>query len=330
VLSLEDRAEAQKYPLMKNELLNHSHILNVTGTSNVLSRVYSSSPFWWEGARDDESLRVEKLFVDYDFVDTFGIKIVAGRNFSQDMGTDAKNAFIINKTAALALGWEVPVGKKIARARRKKEWGTVVGVIEDFHFRSLHQKIDPLFLLLGRNHFNNLYIRVSPRNVPNTLSFIEQTWNKFFPGRPMEYFFLDDDIERMYKSERTMGKLFWSFSAIAIIIACLGLFGLISYATEQRTKEIGIRKVLGASVSEIIAVFMKEFLLLLVIANLIAWPVVHYLMHNWLNNFAYRADIPVLIHVLTAASILVIAFLTMSIRSVKAALSNPADTLRYE
>lgn len=330
VLSLEDRAESKKYPLIKNELLNHAHVLNVTGTSNILSRVYSSSPFYWEGARDDESLRVEKLFVDYDFIDTFGIKIVAGRNFSREIGADERNAFIINKTAAKVLGWKSPVGKKIARAHRKKEWGTVIGVFEDFHFRSLHQRIEPLFLLLGRNYFNHLYIKISQRNVPNTLSFVEQTWNMFFPGRPMEYFFLDDDIARMYKSERAMGKLFWSLSTIAIIIACLGLFGLISYATEQRTKEIGIRKVLGAGVFEIITVFIKEFLLLLAISNLIAWPLVHYLMHNWLENFAYRADIPVLIHVLTAASTLIIALLTMSIRSVKAALANPADTLRHE
>jgi putative ABC transport system permease protein len=330
VLSLEDRAEANKYPLIKNELLNHAHVFNVTGASNILSRVYSSSPFWWEEAQDDESLRMDKLFVDHDFIDTFGIKMVAGRNFSREIGADERNAFIINKTAARAFGWESPVGKKIARARRKKEWGTVIGVIEDFHFRSLHQKIEPLIILLGRSYFNNLCIKISQKDVPNTLFFIEQIWNKFFPGRPMEYFFLDDDIASMYKSERAMEKLFWSFSAIAIIIACLGLFGLISYATQQRTKEIGIRKVLGAGVLGIIAVLIKEFLLLLAISHLIAWPLVHYLMHNWLENFAYRANIPFLVHVLTAASTLIIALLTMSMRAVKAALANPADTLRYE
>ena len=330
VLPLEDRAETKNYSLLKHELLKNTHILNVTGASNVLSRVYSTSPFWWEGAQDNESMRMNKLFVDYDFIDTFGIKIIDGRSFLKEVRTDEKSAFIINGAAAKAFGWDSPVGRKIAWSYKKEEKGTVVGVIEDFHFRSLHQKIEPLILLVREKNFNDMYIRIQNKNTPSTLSFIQKTWRKFLPQRPMEYFFLDDDIDKMYKSEAAMGKLFWYISALAIFISCLGLFGLISYATEQRTKEIGIRRVLGATVFGVLMLLSKEFLRLLALANLIALPLAYYLMHNWLLNFAYRVDISILIYILAAASTILIALLTMSIRSVKAALADPAETLRYE
>lgn len=330
VLPLEDRAEIKNYSLLKHELLKNTHILNVTGASNILSRVYSTSPFWWEGAQDNESMRVNKLFVDYDFIDTFGIKVIDGRSFSKEVRTDEKSTFIINGAAAKAFGWESPVGRKIAWSYKKEEKGNVVGVIEDFHFRSLHQKIEPLILLVREKNFNDMYIRIQGKNIPSALSFIRKTWREFLPQRPMEYFFLDDDIDKMYKSEAAMGKLFWYIAALAIFISCLGLFGLISYATEQRTKEIGIRRVLGATVFGVLMLLSKEFLRLLALANLIALPLAYYLMHNWLQNFAYRVDISILIYILAAASTILIALLTMSIRSVKAALANPAETLRYE
>ena len=330
VLPFEDRSEVKSFPLIKNELLKNPQILSVAGASNIMSRVYSSSPFWWEGAQEGDSMRVEKLFVDDDFIETFGIRIVHGRNFSEDVKTDQKNAFIINQTAAKAFGWESPVGKKLAWAYKKAEKGTVIGVIEDFHFRSLHQKIEPLILVPGGEFFNNIYIKVHHKGVPEALSFIQKTCRHFFPQRPVEYFFLDDDIDRMYKSETMMGQLFWHVSILAIFIACLGLFGLISYSTEQRTKEIGIRKVLGSSVFGVVSLLSKEFIRLLVLANLIAWPLAYCVMHKWLQNFAYRIDVSILVFVLSAACTLIVALFTMSFRSVRAARANPADTLRYE
>jgi len=264
VLPFEDRFELRSFPLIKNELLKNPQILGVAGSSNIMSRIYSSSPFWWEGAQEGDSLRVEKLF------------------------------------------------------------------IEDFHFRSLHQKIEPLILVPGGESFNNMYVKVHHKSVPAALSLIQKTYRQFVPERPVEYFFLDDDIDKMYKSETMMGQLFWYISSLAIFIACLGLFGLISYSTEQRTKEIGIRKVLGSSVFGVVSLLSKEFIRLMALANLIAWPLAYYMMHNWLQNFAYRTEISVMVFILSAACTLIIAFFTMSFRSVKAARANPADTLRYE
>jgi putative ABC transport system permease protein len=330
VLPFEDQFELSRFPLVKNELLKNPQILSVAGASNIVSRVYSSSPFWWEGAQEGDSMRVEKLFVDDDFIDTFGIRIVHGRNFSEEIKTDQENSFIINETAAKAFGWESPLGKKLAWARKREEKGTVIGVVEDFHFRSLHQKIEPLILVLGGEFFDNMYIKVHHKSVPAALSFIQKTCRHFFPERPLEYFFLDDDIDKMYKSETMMGRLFWYVSSLAIFIACLGLFGLISYSTEQRTKEIGIRKVLGSSVFGVVTLLSKDFVRLLVVANLIAWPLAYYVMHKWLQNFAYRIDVSILVFVLSTAGTLIVALFTLSFRSVRAARANPADTLRYE
>jgi putative ABC transport system permease protein len=330
VLPLEDRSEVRSFPLIKNALLKNPQILSIAGASNIMSRVYSSSPFWWEGAQEGDSMRVEKLFIDDGFVDTLGIKIINGRNFSEDVKAERKNAFLINETAAKVFGWESPVGKKLARAQKKAKMGTVIGVIEDFHFRSLHQKIEPLILVPGGDFFNNMYIKVHPKSIPAALSFIQKTCRQFLPERPVEYFFLDDDIDKMYKSEMMMGQLFWYISSLAIFIAGLGLFGLISFSTEQRTKEIGIRKVLGSSVFGVVSLLSKEFIGLLALANLIAWPLAHYLMHNWLQNFAYRTGISVVIFMLSFACTLIVALFSMSFRSVKAARANPADTLRYE
>jgi len=330
VLPLEDRLEIRSFQLIKNELLKSPQILNVAGASNILSRIYSSSPFWWEGAQGGDTIRVEKLFVDDNFVDTLGIRIANGRNFSRDVKTDRENAFLINERAAKVFGWEFPLGKELAWAHKRAEKGSVIGVIEDFHFRSLHQKIEPLILVPGGEFFNNMYIKVHHKGVPAALSFIQKTCRQFFPERPVEYFFLDDDIDKMYKSETMMGQLFWYISSLAIFIACLGLFGLISFSTEQRTKEIGIRKVLGASVFSVVSLVSKGFIRLLALANLIAWPLAYYLMHNWLQNFAYRTGISVTIFVLSGACTLIVALFTMSFRSVRAARANPADTLKYE
>ncbi len=330
VLPLENRFELSRFPLIKNELLKNPQIIGIAGASNILSRVYSSSPFWWEGAQEGDSMRVEKLFVDHDFIDIFGIKILQGRNFSEDVDSDQEKAFIINEAAAKAFGWESPLGRKLAWAQKREEKGIVIGVIENFHFRSLHQKIQPLILVPGGDFFNNMYIKVHNKRVPSALSLIQKTCRQFFPERPVEYFFLDDDIDKMYKSETVMGQLFWYVSGLAIFIACLGLFGLISFSTEQRTKEIGIRKVLGSSVFGIVNLLSKEFFRLLVLANLITWPLAYYLMHNWLQNFAYRVDISILSFVLSALATLIVALFTLSFRTVRSARASPADALRYE
>lgn len=330
VLPLENEAEVRNYLPIKNELLKFPDVEIVTGASNVFSRIYSSSPFWWEGAQENESRRVQKLYVDYDFIETFGIEIVEGRDFSKLIVSDKSSAFIINESAVKAFGWSSPLGKQIAWAHSRREKGTVIGVIRDFHFRSLHQKIEPLILLVRNNYFRNMFIKIQSKNIPKALASIKNKWEEFFPARPFEYFFLDDDINRMYASEMKLSQIFRYTSLLAIFIACLGLFGLISYTTEQRTKEIGVRKVLGASVPSIVMLFTREFLGLVVIASIIAWPFAYFSMHKWLQNFAYRSSIGIWMFVLSTSLSLIIALITVSYQSIKAAVANPVDALRYE
>jgi putative ABC transport system permease protein len=329
-LSLEDEAAARNYLALKNEFLRSPEIEGITGSSNVFSRLYSSSPFWWEGAQKNESMRVQKLFVDHDFIKTFGIEIAEGRNFSESVASDKSGAFIINESAVKAFGWSNPLGKQIAWAHRKNQKGIVVGVIKDFHFRSLHQRIESLILSVRDNSLTNMFIKIKGKDIPKTLSFIKSKWEEFYPENPFEYFFLDDDINRMYASEMRMSRIFRGTSLLAIFIACLGLFGLISFTTEQRAKEIGIRKVLGASVPNIVMLLSKEFLKLIIIANVVAWPITYFAMNKWLQNFVYRTGINAFIFLTSAVIALVIATITVFGQSVKAAHSNPVEILRHE
>lgn len=330
VLPLESEAEIKNYLGFKNELLKFSDIKDVTGASNIFTRIYSSSPFWWEGAQENESKRVQKLFVDYDFIETFGVEIVEGRNFSKRMASDRFSAFIINESAARAFGWTSPLGKQIAWARSLNEKGAVIGVIEDFHFRSLHQHIEPLILIVRGNYLRNMFIKIHSENIPQSLASIKNKWEEFFPARPFEYFFLDDDINKMYASEMRMNQMFRCTALLAVFIACLGLFGLISYTTEQRTREIGVRKVLGASVPGIVRMLSSEFLKLVIIANILTWPLAYYVMNRWLQNFAYRINIGFFSFILTGVLAFTIAIITVSFKSIRAALANPAESLRYE
>ncbi len=330
VVPLESEAEIRNYLSFKSDLLNFSDIEEVTGASNVFTRIYSSSPFWWEGAQENESKRVQKLFVDYDFIKTFGIEIVEGRDFSRHKASDRFSAFIINESAAQAFGWTSPLGKQIAWAHRRNKKGTVIGVIKDFHFRSLHQSIEPLILLVRNNNFRNMFIKINSENIPQSLASIKNRWEEFFPARPFEYFFLDDDINKMYASEMRMSQMFRYTAVLAIFIACLGLFGLISYTTEQRTREIGIRKVLGASVPSIVRLLSSEFLKLVVIANILIWPLAYYAMNKWLQNFAYRINVGVASFILTGILAFTVAIITVSFQSIRAALANPVESLRYE
>jgi putative ABC transport system permease protein len=330
VVPLESETEIRNYLGFKNELLKFADIEEVTGASNVFTRIYSSSPFWWEGAQENESKRVQKLFVDYDFIKTFGIEITEGRDFSKRMASDRFSAFIINESAAQAFGWTSPLGKQIAWAHRRNMKGTVIGVIKDFHFRSLHQSIEPLILLVRSNNLRNMFIKINSRNIPQSLASIKNKWEEFFPTGPFEYFFLDDDINRMYASEMRMSQMFRYTALLAIFIACLGLFGLISYTTEQRTREVGVRKVLGASVPSIVRLLSGEFLKLVIIANILTWPLAYYAMNRWLQNFAYRITIGFASFILTAVLAFTVAIITVSFQSIRAALANPVESLRYE
>ena len=333
VVSLLEEAK-QKYEVIKSELSQIPGVLRATAAQSVPG---GFTPQWLIRAAesDAENIPMYMLFVDHDFIETLGIELAEGRNFSREYATDATRAFILNQAAVKKLGWNSTAGKEL-------EWlwlgdqthvlkkGPVVGVVKDFHFRSLHHEIEPVVIHIAPGYFSCIAVRIRPGDVAGTLNDIEAKWRKLFPDHPLEYSFLDEDIAALYPSENKLGRIVGYFSLLAIFIACLGLLGLASFATEQRTKEIGIRKVLGASVSSIVLLLSKEFTGLVILANLIAWPVAYFAMKDWLEDFAYRIDVGIGTFVLGGVLALVIALLTVSSQAIKAALANPVDALRYE
>jgi len=323
----------QQKEAFRNELIKHPNVVNVAYSNSVPGRHFGDWTHRAEGAPADEMVRMFLLLADFDYLDTLQMDMVSGRYFSQERPAD-KNSVIINESAAKAFGLENPVGKRLVRGSLtpgKDEIFTVIGVVKDFHFESLHREIRPLAMyILPDEYIRYISVRTRPEAVDQTLAFLKDKWRAFVPGQPFEYFFLDDDFDRLYTAEKKIGRLFTSFSVLAILVACLGLFGLASFTAEQRTKEIGIRKVLGASVSNIVVLLTREFSKWVLLANLIAWPIAYFAMHRWLQNFAYRISIGVWMFVQAAFLALAIALITVSYQAVRAALVNPANSLRYE
>jgi putative ABC transport system permease protein len=295
----------------------------------------------WEEAAPDEQIELMFNRVDHDFLDTYGIELAAGRNFSPEFPTDgqgggtpqAPRVVLLNEEAASRMGWDDPVNKEVVQIYGDERiYLKVVGIIHNFHFTSLRTAIRPMnfFLSTGINRY--VSIRLRPEDVPGTVGFIESTWKRLYPDLPFESFFLDTVFERLYRSEERQRQLFGALSGLAVFIAGLGLFGLAAYAAEQRTKEIGIRKVLGASTPGLIRLLSSEFTRWVLAANIIAWPVAFLAMNRWLEGFAYRIELVSQLgwFALAAVLSLVIAWLTVIFQAVKAANANPVRSLRYE
>jgi putative ABC transport system permease protein len=333
VINMELRGNLRKqYSTIKSELLRNPDIMAVCATNGSFSKRFGTDKIGWEGKPEDKRIFMSIHSVDFDYQKIFDIKMAQGRYFSRDYPTDRSDGIIVNETAAKIMGMESPVGQRISCSIpfSSQKSGTILGVVKDFHFRSLHEKIDPLVLVIAPGWFTDVYVRIRPENVPETLGFIEKTIKKFAPDFPFEYSFLDEDIDNLYKTEQRIGNLVRYGTFLAIFIACLGLFGLASFTAEKRTKEIGIRKVLGASISGIVLLLTKEFTKWVILANLIAWPIAYFVMRGWLQNFAYHINIGIWMFLLSAALALVTALITTSFQAVKAAASNPVDSLRYE
>ncbi|MDP7237350.1 MAG: hypothetical protein QGI34_11515, partial [Candidatus Latescibacteria bacterium] len=238
--------------------------------------------------------------------------------------------FIINEAVAAQLGWrDDPIGKEFIFGPNAPFRPKVIGVVKDFHKKSLHTEIAPLVIGFTQEPVY-MAIRISGNNLSNTLSFLAEKWPDVYPNDPFQYSFLDEDFDNLYQTEQLRGQVFGVFSILAIFIACLGLLGLASFTAEQRTKEIGIRKVMGASVSGIIVMMTKEFITLVILASIIAWPIAYYVMTNWLQDFVYAASLSVWTFVLAAVGAVIITVVTVSFQATKAALTNPVDALRYE
>jgi len=317
----------------KNEVLKNSRV--ISGTISSCLPVPSGSEYLMvspEGQPMSEETPPMAIWpVDHDYINTLEIKIVSGRDFSREHSTD-QSAALINQMAAQHFGWENPLGKRIQKfdtVGGKPKVYTVIGVMADFHFESLRDSIKPLVLYLGKST-GLISFRIKTEDISGTIGFMRKVWDEFLPGEPFAYSFLDERFSDTYKSEQKLGKIFAVFSGLAIFISCLGLFGLAAFMAEKRTKEIGIRKVLGASVSHIIRLMVKEFVILVGAANLIAWPVAYIIMRGWLDDFAYRISLGVHLFVLAGLVALLISLTTVIYQAAKAALANPVNSLRYE
>lgn len=325
--------------LFRNDLGKKTGIIQIAGSIYTFSAGWETVDFH----TDDGIFREFYLNrVDHDFLDTLGIELAAGRNFSKDFPSDLREAVIVNEAFAEEFNWQSPIGERLPGRRFPTH--RVIGVVKDFNFESLHDPIRPMMLVLDfttiyqgiENHSVSssrapkIFVRIKPDNIPQTIALLKDTWEKIAPNVPFNFSFLDDDVDRLYRTEERWGKIVNYSSFFAILIACLGLFGLASLTITRRTKEICIRKVLGSSEAGVIRILCKDFAKLVLIANIIAWPVAYYAMSSWLEGFAFRTSIGLWIFFLAAALAFVIALATVSFQAVKAALINPVDGLRYE
>jgi putative ABC transport system permease protein len=326
----------EKNNLFRNEILSNPRVLNA-GISDYMPH---SSTNWtgisWEGATEDEWIKINLNYIDRHLMDTYNMTVIQGRGFSREFTSDPGNVVILNETAAKKIGWNDPIGKRInynVDYRSRTVGGaTVVGIVKDYHFLSLHHTITPLMLRLYSKEMtgHRIAVKIAARQIPETISFLEEKYQQIFPEEPFSYRFLDEDFRNMYHEERKTSRVIFYLTLLAIFIACLGLFGLASFSIKQRTKEIGIRKVFGASMPDIVFQLISEFLKLLVLANLVAWPVAYVAMNNWLQNFPYRIQIHFWVFITSGALALLIATVTVIYQAIKAALANPVDAMRYE
>jgi putative ABC transport system permease protein len=316
-----------KMEVLKNEYLSHPGITDVAMTSGAPSEIRGIVRGRVDGTPANEAKLMVRVPVDYEFCKTLQIELMEGRDFSREHGTDLMQAFIINEAVVQELELESPLGKQLVLNNQK---GTVIGVMKSMHWEPKRRVIFPMVFQVNPQAFFKMVVRINADDIPATLAFMEEKWKANITSRPFQYQFLDDLIDNLYKSERRLSNVVFNFTLLSIFVACLGLFGLASYTMEQKTKEIGIRKVLGASVFGVVLLLFKQFGKLILIANIVAWPLTYYWLHKWLQNFFYRISIGLEIFALSSVLVLVIAFLSISYQSIKAAISNPADALRHE
>ena len=329
VVPLNNRETRSQTEIMKAKILQNPSISHVSAISNIPGEAFPQMAVAYEGMSEGEEWTSAVLTVDYDYLETLGAYLIKGRNFSHDVSTDSAAAFVISETAARQLGWSDPIGKELYLPFFERR-GTVIGVINDFHYQSLHYAIEPLLVIMEPRFFGKLLVRYQDGDISNVLSTIRNTWEESVSLYPFEYSFLDADLSSLYSSEQKTALLLMSFAGLSIFIACLGLFGLAAFMADQKTKEIGIRKTLGASVMSIVMLLTRSYALWVVVANLIACPIVYYIMTRWLQNFAYRVNITAGSFLFAACLALMIALITVSFQSIRAAIANPAKALRYE
>ncbi|MCP4724216.1 MAG: FtsX-like permease family protein [bacterium] len=331
-LYIRDNQLKRDYESFKEILLTHSNIQDVTLGFNIPPNIKNwDSTKKWEGSNEQKSIVLNYTSFGYDFQNFYNMKISRGRGFSEKYSADHRTSVIINESAANQFGWSDPIGKQFNMLN--KNWN-IVGVVEDFHFKSLHEKISPLMITLSRSgstrSIRYISVKINSDDIPETITYLREKWNEYSPDFPFDYSFLDERIDFIYASEQRLGNSFFYISTISICLACLGLFGLTLFSVSQKTKEIGIRKVLGASVPGIFAQIVKEIFRWVGIATIISWPIGYIIMDKWFQNFAYHAGLSLPIFLISAASALIITLLVVSFQAFKAATADPVQSLRYE
>ena len=331
VVRMPDDEVLKGYRAYKNAVLQYPEIVNVSTSTSVPGGQPSLNLVTPEGVQEDESPVYQVIWADFDFVETLDIKIASGRKFSTAFATDS-SACLINETAVRSLGWETPIGKTIrfTGAPDTNPSHTVIGVMADFHNQSLRQRVEPLMVLFNAPSVF-MVIRIQEQNLSRGMEVLHDQWRQTYPNHPaMDYSFLDEDLEQLYQAERRLGSVFIIGAALSILIACLGLFGLSSYMAEQRTREIGIRKVLGATIPNVILLLSRDFTKLILLAFVIGAPVSYYAMGTWLEDFPYRIDLSAWVIMFSGLTALVIAWLTVGYQALKAATANPVDAVHGE
>ncbi len=330
VMNRADSGIRENLEAFKNAALQNPLITDVTTSSQLPTSIGSATGVdFLTDSGDEKQVHYQWIGVDYNFFDVLNMEIVEGRSFSKEFATDAEGGVIVNEKFVEEMGWENPIGKRIPALWYRSVEGEIVGVVKNFHARSLRSDIKPVALECRPNSYY-IYFRLRSENISESMAHLEKVYDQFKAKHPFDTFFLDDQFNRMYRSEQKLGSMIVVFSLLAIIIACLGIFGLAAFSAERRTKEIGIRKTLGASVPSLLMMISKDFTRWVLMANFLAWPIAYYAMQRWLSNYAYRAKLGIDIFILAACLALVIALLSVGYQSIKVALANPVRSLKYE
>jgi putative ABC transport system permease protein len=333
IIKATGRQVQQNYEAYRNTLLGDPRIKNVSASSNFPGEGdYFASLFRRDGS--DDSYDLIFMYNDYDFIDLYSLEVLHGRSFSRSFSTDIMKDVVLNELAARGIGYspEEAVGKRLflLRGSNQSQEFNIVGVLKDYYFKSLHREIQPLALILNPSRIQYISIKIAPEDVKGPVNFIRGTWERIFPGKLFEFHFLDDYLNRHYDSEARMKNLFLIFAVLSVFVASLGLLGLAAFSAEERTREIGIRKILGASSGNLFLLLNMEFAKWVLVANVIAWPLAYWGMNRWLQSFPYRINQGIWSFVLSAGLALIAALITVSFQSVKAASTNPTDTLKHE
>ena len=316
-----------KNQALKNEFLKHPNVLNVSANSFSPGSDNRHQGVTWEGQTDQDRMSMYIYFVDKDFFATFDIPILEGQDMIKNYHSDKMNGFVLNEEALKKTGWTHAAGKRFSAFNDPNDMA--LGVVKNFNFRSLHHQIEPCVLIIS-DQGQHISVKISKNDVQGTLEYIKTTLKQFTPNAPFEYYFVDDVYNQLYHFERTSSRAILFFTILSVLISSLGLFGLASFMVLQRTKEVGIRKVIGASIFEIVSLLTKEYAKWILIANVLAWPLAWFAMHNWLHNFAYHINITIWPFLLAGLTAMGIALITVSWQTVKSATANPINALKYE